>query len=57
MSAEMQRCKFNGEPLGGECMYYESSKVKLYCLYYEKDYLDDNGGSICTKPPPKKIAT
>ena len=53
MNGEMKKCDFKGEPEDGECGDYDYSKVKKYCVFYVKDFLE-NGGAICTAPPKEK---
>ena len=55
----MKRCDKEDQ---SECDLYEAKcdgkpgYVDLTCLFWRKDYLDDNGtGNICTAPPPQKV--
>ena len=58
MNGEMRRCDFTDEQ--EKCPQYEPKKkasgnANLICLWFRKDFLDDNGtGSICTAPPKEK---
>ena len=49
MNGKMQRCDEDKQP---ECEQYQAKSDKeLVCLWFRKDFLGKNGGSICTAPP------
>ena len=58
MGLMMKRCECEDQTACDD--YHEKISrpgyANITCLYWRKDYLDDNGtGDICTCPPPEKM--